>query len=61
MKTTLETPKRNLTPQLTDSIQYVKGVGPKRAELFKRLGINLKFYLPGMLFALFSVSVKFGF
>ena len=25
---------------LTDSIQYVKGVGPKRAELFKRLGIN---------------------
>lgn len=40
MKTTLETPKRNLTPQLTDSIQYVKGVGPKRAELFKKLGIN---------------------
>ena len=40
MKTTLETPKRNLTPQLTDSIQYVKGVGPKRAELFKRLAIN---------------------
>ena len=25
---------------LTDSIQYVKGVGPKRAELFKRLAIN---------------------
>ncbi len=40
MKTTLETPKRNLTPQLTDSIQYVKGVGPKRAELFKKLAIN---------------------
>lgn len=40
MKTTLETPKKNLTPQLTDSIQYVKGVGPKRAELFKRLAIN---------------------
>jgi len=37
---TLETPKRNSIPQLTDSIQYVKGVGPKRAELFKRLGIN---------------------
>lgn len=41
MKTTLEAPKKNLTPQLTDSIQYVKGVGPKRAELFKRLGINI--------------------
>ncbi len=40
LKTTLETPKKNLTPHLTDSIQYVKGVGPKRAELFKRLGIN---------------------
>jgi len=40
MKTTLEAPKKNLTPQLTDSIQYVKGVGPKRAELFKKLAIN---------------------
>lgn len=40
MKTTLETPKKNLTPQLMDSIQYIKGVGPRRAELFKRLGIN---------------------
>ncbi len=29
----------NLTPRLTDSIQYVKGVGPKRAELFKKLNI----------------------
>ncbi len=37
---TLETPKRNSISLLTDSIQYVKGVGPKRAELFKRLGIN---------------------
>ncbi len=40
MKTTLETPKKNLTPHLMDSIQYVKGVGPRRAELFKRLNIN---------------------
>ena len=37
---TLETPKRNSIPLLTDSIQYVKGVGPRRAELFKRLNIN---------------------
>ncbi|MFZ3064724.1 MAG: ATP-dependent DNA helicase RecG, partial [Nitrospirota bacterium] len=40
MKTTYETSLKKTIPQLTDSIQYVKGVGPKRAELFKKLGIN---------------------
>ncbi len=28
------------SPALTDSIQYIKGVGPKRALLFKKLGLE---------------------
>ncbi len=37
-------------PKLDDSVMYLKGVGPKRAELFKKLGIetvrDLLYHLP---------------
>ncbi len=30
----------NLTPTLLDAVQFIKGVGPKRAELLKRMGLE---------------------
>lgn len=39
-----------MSSRLDDSVMYIKGVGPKRAELFKKLGVNtvrdLIYHLP---------------